>query len=296
MTSSIEKAIQRLEGKGKGNGEGKDPLDEAQKTHTESMDRSEQELLDRESKRQYHVDLNELEKMGFLVPGSEQQMEMADEYRVIKRPLLANAFGKGVVPVDNGNLVMVVSALPEEGKTFTTINLGMSMAMEMDTTVLIMDGDLINPALSGIFGLEDKPGLVDLLLDQEMDIGDVIYSTDIPKLKILPAGRSYQHSTELMGGEEMSRVANELSGNYNDRMILIDAPPLLVTSQASVLAQHAGQILMVVEEGNTPQQAVKEAISQLKEDKVIGMVLNKSMQSSFGVYGGYYGGGYATKK
>ncbi|MCK4951094.1 MAG: XrtA-associated tyrosine autokinase [Gammaproteobacteria bacterium] len=290
MTSSIEKAIQRSESKTN------EKSGVSQKMHAGSTDGAESELLGNENNRQCHVDLNELEKMGFLVPDSEQQMEMADEYRIIKRPLLANAFGKGVVPVDNGNLIMVVSALPGEGKTFTAINLGMSMAMEMDTTVLVMDGDLINPALSRVFGLEGKPGLVDLLLDQNLDIGDVIYSTDIPKLKILPAGHSYHHSTELLGGEEMSRVANELSGRYNDRIILVDAPPLLVTSQANVLAQHAGQILMVVEECKTPQQAVKEAISQLSEDKVIGMVLNKSVQSSFGVYGGYYGGGYAGKK
>lgn len=272
MTSSIEKAIQRSENKGK--------LDKRQKMHAGSMDDSAPALLETEGKSQCHVDLRELEKMGFLVPDSEHQIEMADEYRVIKRPLLVNAFGKGVVPVDNGNLIMIVSALPGEGKTFTTINLGMSMAMEMDTTVLVMDGDLINPALSRIFGLVDKPGLVDLLLDKEMDIGDVIYTTDIPKLKILPAGRSYQHSTELLSGEEMSRVVSELSVRYDDRIILVDAPPLLVTSQANVLAQHAGQILMVVEESSTPQQAVKEAVLQLKEDKVIGMVLNKSTQSS----------------
>ena len=290
MTSSIEKAIQRSENKGKAK------LDEPQKMHAGSVGSSESALLDSESKSQCHVDLKELEEMGFLVPDSGHQMEMADEYRIIKRPLLANAFGKGVVPVDNGNLVMIVSALPGEGKTFTTINLGMSMAMEMDTTVLVMDGDLINPALSRVFGLADKPGLVDLLLDKEMDIGDVIYNTDIPKLKILPAGHSYHHSTELLGGEEMSRVVSELSARYDDRIILVDAPPLLVTSQANALARHAGQILMVVEEASTPQQAVKEAVSQLKEDKVIGMVLNKSTQSSFGVYGGYYGGGYATKK
>ena len=290
MTSSIEKAIQRSEGKDN------DKLNVSRETHAGSIPDLGSVLLDSENNRQCHVDLGALEKMGFLISDSERQMEMADEYRVIKRPLLANAFGKGVVPVDNGNLVMVVSALPGEGKTFTTINLGMSMAVEMDTTVLIMDGDLINPALSRVFGLAGKPGLVDLLLDQEMDVGDVIYSTDIPKLKILPAGRSYQHSTELLGGEEMSRVVSELSARYDDRIILVDAPPLLVTSQANVLAQHAGQILMVVEEGKTPQQAVKEAVSQLKEDKVIGMVLNKSTQSSFGVYGGYYGGGYATKK
>lgn len=290
MTSSIEKAIQRSESTANDKTRGQ------KKIHEESHNNSEAVSLDNGEKETCHVDLNKFEKMGFLVPGSEQQLEMADEYRVIKRPLLANAFGKGAVPIDNGNVVMVVSALPSEGKTFTTINLGMSMAMEMDTTVLIIDGDLTKSSLSRSFGLEGKPGLVDLLLNQEIDLGDVIYSTDIPKLKILPAGHSYHHSTELLGGEEMSRVANELSGYYNDRIILIDAPPLLVTNQANMLVQYAGQILMIVEECKTPQQAVKEAISQLNEDKVIGMVLNKSTQSSFGVYGGYYGGGYAEKK
>lgn len=229
-----------------------------------------------------------LERQGLLIPEADRNL-LAEEYRLIKRPLLMNAFGKVSAGIERGNLVMISSALPGEGKTFTSFNLAMSMALELNSTVLLVDSDVIKPSLTRLLGLENQPGLTDVLLNSKMDLSDVIFPTDLPRLKVMPAGCNHVHSTELLASDQMGRLAQDLSERYPDRIVVFDAPPLLVTSEASVLAHQAGQILLVVEAAKTPQRVVKEAISRLNADKVIGMVLNKSRRSFRGGYGGYYG-------
>jgi exopolysaccharide/PEP-CTERM locus tyrosine autokinase len=184
---------------------------------------------------------------------------------------------------------MVVSALPAEGKTFTSFNLAMSVAMEKDTTVLLVDSDIIKPSLTKMLGLNNAPGLTDVLLDQQLSLSVVIIKSIMPKLNLIPAGRSHSHSTELLASSEMERVALELSQRYTDRIIIFDAPPILVTTEAPVIARLAGQVLVVVEAGKTEQSLVQEAVNQLDNTKVIGMVLNKSRDNAGG---GYYGAGY----
>ncbi len=241
-----------------------------------------------ETKRKHQLDLERMEREGFLTPGMGQT-PLAEEYRAIKRPLLMNAFGKGTTLVKRGNLVMITSGLPGEGKTFTSVNLAMSISMELDATVLLVDADISKSAATKTLGLMDSPGLIDVLLDEQTTIGDVIQSTNVPKFSVIPAGRSHSYTTELLASDQMRCTVDELAGRYSDRIIVFDAPPLLVTSQASVLAHHVGQILFVVEAGKTPRHAVKAAVSQLGDDRVIGMVLNKRRRSSDGYYGGYYG-------
>jgi len=228
------------------------------------------------------------------ITSEDEFSNLAEQYRAIKRPLLMNATGKGAAPVENGNIIMVVSALPGEGKTFTSLNLALSMAMERDTTVLLIDGDVSNPSLSRMVGLADKSGLTDVLLESA-DLADVIFDSNISGLKVLPAGRIHPNSTELLASEKMVTLTNELAKRYSNRIILFDSPPLLITSQAAVLAHQVGQIVVVVDAGETPQQTVIDAIELLDKNKVIGTVLNKQ-RWKFGQrnYGYYYG--YGSKK
>jgi len=247
-----------------------------------------------------HIDLERLERQGFVTPMTDRRASVK-ELQLLKRPLLKNAFGQGAAVVENGNLVMMTSALPGEGKTFLALNLAMRSALERDLTVLLIDSDVLKPALSNLLGLETESGLTDLLLDTNLQVSDVIKSTNIDKLRVIPAGRRYVHSAELLASEEMHRLAGELSERYPNRIVLFDAPPQLATAEAGVLAQWVGQILVVVEEGRTPQRAVKDAISHLDNQKVIGMVLNKSRGAyAHGHYGygyGYgYGDGYGEQK
>lgn len=230
-----------------------------------------------------------LEKNGMLTPGLKDSRQ-AEEYRLIKRPLLSNASGKNASLVDNGNVIMVTSALPGEGKTYTTTNLAMSIAAERDRSVLVIDCDVVKHSLSSMFGLENRKGLIDVLLEPTISIDNVIVTTDIPSLKVIPAGSVNDFSTELLASDQMGQIMDEMAGRYADRVLIFDSPPLLMTSQSTVLTAHAGQILVVVEEGVTPQKAVIEAISKLDGNKIIGTVLNKrSRMNRSEQYGGYYG-------
>ena len=240
--------------------------------------------------RHINIDFAILRARGLLTSDDERS-SLAEEYRMIKRPLLANAFGAN--PVKSGNLVMVTSSLPGEGKTFTTINLAISIAMELDRTVLLVDADVAKPRMPEYLGFQAEHGLLDILRQGTRDLSNVILRTNIENLSILPAGRTYARATELLASEAMDRLIAELANRYPDRLVIFDSPPLLATSEASVLASHMGQIVMVAEADKTPKNALREALSRLEGAcDVIGMVLNKSASHNAGGYGYYGYGGY----
>lgn len=231
-----------------------------------------------------------LKQMGMISVDGERS-QIAEEYRLIKRPLLMNAFGQGAVPVKNGNMIMVTSSLPGEGKTFCSINLAMSIAMELDRTVLLVDADVAKPSVLRYLGVKADQGLLDVLRDEKLSISDVLIKTNVENLSILPAGRTYKHATELLASESMTNLIQEIASRYPDRIVIFDSPPLLATSEASVLASHMGQIVMVVEAEKTPQEAVKEAVARIEGAcDVIGTVLNKANPiPGTDYYYGYYG-------
>ena len=126
-------------------------------------------------------DISRLEAAGLVMKDGEKN-PIAEEYRQIKRPLLINAFSQGASAIQNANLIMITSALPGEGKTFTAINLAMSIALERDRTVLLVDADVAKPGVSEYIGKTEWPGLVDYLLSDTMQLSDVLVKTDVPKL------------------------------------------------------------------------------------------------------------------
>jgi exopolysaccharide/PEP-CTERM locus tyrosine autokinase len=164
----------------------------------------------------------------------------------------------------------------------------MSIAMEMDRTVLLVDADVAKPDVANRLGIESEKGLIDVLLDEKMTLTDVLLRTDIPKLTLLPSGGKHVHSTELLASERMRQITLELSSRYPDRIVIFDSPPLLLTSESRVLAGLMGQVVLVVEEGVTSQHAVKEAMSLLESNEIVGIVMNKGRRGSSGDrYGGY---------
>ena len=236
-----------------------------------------------------NLDFKYFEENGIITPETMDSIK-AEEFRALKRPLLRNAFGKKAIAVENGNMIMVTSSLPEEGKTFTALSLAMSIALEKDTTVLLVDADVINPSLSRFLNIQENIGLTDYLQEPDIELGNVIINTDLENLRVLPAGSQYTESTELLASERMERLIQELSERYHDRVVLFDSPPLLLTSQAIVLSHLMGQIVVVVEAEKTPKTVVKEAVELLDADQAIGLVLNKTKKfSRNSYYGTYYG-------
>jgi protein-tyrosine kinase len=228
-----------------------------------------------------------------LAPATGMDQRIAEELRVVKRPLLLNAEGNPA-PIENGNLVMIGSALPGSGKTFLSLNLALSMASELDWTVLLVDADVSRATLSRGLGLAEAPGLVDLLEHEHGDVTDYVYKTSHPALHFLPAGPPRPQIRELLGSQRMRTLVADLVGRHQRQIVLLDSPPLLLTSEARVLASYAGQIVLVVEAGVTPRRSVLDAIEILDPSKAINLVLNKGRQmfgigdydyAGYGVYG-----------
>ncbi len=240
------------------------------------------------------LDLKRLQAVGIVDADTGKTNQIAEEFRHIKRPLLMHALGQGASQVHNANLIMVTSSLANEGKTFTSINLAMSMAMEMDKTVLLVDADVAKPQIANRFGLKDRKGLTDVLLNPDIDLRDVLIHTDFHNLVILPSGRRHPHSTELLASQSMHRLTEELSTRYADRIVIFDSPPMLLTSEARVLATLMGQVVLIIEESVTPQPVVKEALSMLKNNEIVGLVLNKSQRKQGSDYYGYGYYGYGA--
>ena len=242
--------------------------------------------------RRVDIDINRLRVRGFVTPDAPKS-QIADEFRVIKRPIIRNARAG---PANRGrpaNLVMVTSALPAEGKTFTALNLAISVAMEFDNTVLLVDGDVAHPALPELLGIPPSPGLLDLLTQGRIDVADALVTTNIEKLTVLPAGSRHRRATELLASEQMAGLLRELASRYPDRIIIFDSPPLLATTEARVLATHMGQVIVVVAANSTSQRAVDQALSTIESCEIVLMMMNKVTTSEVGSYYGLYGDGEA---
>lgn len=243
--------------------------------------------------RGVHIDLARLASLGMVTPDVPRS-PIAEEYRLIKRPLLRNATATGPAAIRNGSLIMVTSALPGEGKSFTAINLAVSMAMELDYTVLLVDADVSRPSILNRLGLPPERGLMDVLGGEVSDLGDVLLRTNIEKLSILPAGMPHARATEMLASEAMNRLLEQIANRYPDRIIVFDSPPLLVTTEARVLATHMGQVVIVVEAARTTHGTVKQALATIESCPVKLMVLNKSRDNAAGSYYGY-GYGYGAE-
>jgi len=243
--------------------------------------------------RRVDLDLDAVSAAGIISPHAPRS-QIADEYRVIKRPLIANAMGKGAAPIVNGNLIMVTSALPGEGKSFTAINLAMSIAMELDNTVMLVDADVARPSVLNMLGLPPAKGLLDVLVEQSVDLSQVLLKTNVEKLTLLPSGTPHPRATELLASDAMVNLLDDMANRYSDRIIIFDSPPLLLTTESRVLATHMGQVVMVVQAERTLQADVMQALATIEACPVRLMVLNKSRGSSAEGYGYGYGYGYGA--
>ena len=226
--------------------------------------------------------------IGYLTPETPRA-QIAQEFRVIKRPLLANVNGKSAPPTKRANLIMITSSLPGEGKTFVSVNLAISLAMELDRTVLLVDADVSRPSVLKRLGLPPSAGLLDILTDPLIQVSDVLMRTNIDKLTILPSGKANGRATELLASDAMDRLLNELATRYSDRIVVFDAPPLLPSTEARVLAKHMGQVVVVVEADQTPQKSLNQALATIESCPVVLPLLNKISRSEVGTYYGYYG-------
>jgi protein-tyrosine kinase len=235
------------------------------------------DTVQRHSTKMVELDLARMQAIG-LVTAAGGRTPLVEDFRIIKRPLIKRAFGPREPGDKPGNLIMVTSSLPGEGKTFCSINLAMSIAMELDHTVLLIDADVARPSVLRTLGLPAHRGLMDLLLDDKLDMADVMLRTNVNTLTILPAGTNNPRATELLASQAMSSFVYEIANRYPDRIVIFDSPPLLLTSEAHVLASHMGQIALVVEAEGTTQHAVRESVRQLEGCSNVNLIYNKTRE------------------
>lgn len=248
--------------------------------------------------RQVELDLDALTVAGFVSPNAPRS-QIADQYRVIKRPLIANAMGKGATPVANGNLIMVTSAVAGEGKSFNALNLALSIATELNNTVMLVDADVARPSILRMLGLPASRGLLDLLVDSKTDLSQVLLRTNIDKLTLLPSGTPHPRATELLASDAMNTLIGDIARRYSDRIVIFDSPPLLLTTESRVLATHMGQIVVVVHAEKTLRNDVQHALATIESCPVKMMVLNQAKVGAgegygYGGYGQGYGYGYGS--
>ena len=295
--NTIEKALLKKQSDSQVNSE---HLAEPQKSS--SIERADQQQLTQskpaestqENDSQFvQIDLDKLNAKGF-VSNSTNRRLINEEYRAIKRKVLDNAFGALSKSLNNSNIIMVTSSRPSEGKTFTAINLALSIALEKDKTVLLVDADVLRPNVMRTLELPNDQGLMEYLLGEKSDISEILCRTNIPNLRIIPAGQSHHLSTELLASEKMYQAVEEFASRYPDRVVIVDTPPLLGINETAILANLAGQAIVVTEEYKSKMSDIQKAVSQLNPDMAIGFVVNKAQSSDNdgAGYGYYYAGAH----
>jgi protein-tyrosine kinase len=239
------------------------------------------------SDRIVHLDFARLAAAGFLTP-NQATTRQSEEYQQIKRRLLNNMANGVQAESRTPNLILITSSVPSEGKTFTSVNLAISIAMEVDHTVLLIDTDIMKRDTSRVLGVSDRKGLFDLLANPELRLEDLLVRTSMKNLVLLPVGTPRDGSTELLASMRMRELTREIATRYHDRVVLFDSPPVLATTTAAALAPLVGQLVLVAEAGSTKQETIRETLQRLDRTTITGVILNKAKQVAVPSYD-YYG-------
>lgn len=223
-----------------------------------------------------------------IVPNEERSM-IKEQYRYIKRSIIDKTFNPdNSVRGKYGNLVMVTSATPGEGKTFTALNLALSIALEQDRKILLVDADVVQPSISNMFNIKSALGITDYLVDNNLEFDRILHKTNIANMTLVLAGNPHYLTNELLASDNMKRLTSELATRYPDRIVLFDTPPLCHTTEASIMASLVGQVIVVVEEGETTDRRLKEALRLVSQHDDVSLLMNKCDSTREGSYYGYY--------
>jgi len=241
------------------------------------------------------IDVIRLRESGRLSPAQFAE-QTEEEFRRVKWPLLNGILGNGAAaPAAANNVVLVTSATPGEGKTYCALNLAMNVARDKELTVILVDGDTANPALSEALGVRGEPGLTELLGRGGVGVTEVTYPTSIEGLMFVPAGGRRENTPELLSGQGMPAIIDSLARLAGHGVVIVDSPPLLATNDAQVMSRYVGQVLMVVRADYTEQREVVDALALLDKGKPVSTILNRVEPSIVSRYYGHYYYGYGRE-
>jgi exopolysaccharide/PEP-CTERM locus tyrosine autokinase len=218
-----------------------------------------------------------------LVSLLEPQSYESEQFKILRTNILYPLSGKPP------RSILITSALPEEGKSFVASNLAISIALNINQHVLLMDCDLRKPELHRRFGFSEGPGLSDYL-NEGVPLNEMLLKTEVNKLTILPGGPPPENPSELMSSERMEALLIEVMDRYSDRLIVIDSPPPGMAAETGVLSRQVDGIILVIKQGKTPQNQLGDLIETVGKEKIIGTVINHMDRVSSRYYGyGKYG-------
>src|SRR6516164_11470243 len=246
--------------------------------------------VDGPSGPQLFLDRGRLAGYGITLPSSGRSRTI-EEFRLVKRNLMTQlSQGDSIADQRSSQLIMVTSARPNEGKTFTSLNLALAFASERDVKALLVDVDTHHSTLQTILGISTEQGIVDVLAGN-CELSDVLIQTNILNFMVLPSGRGGPHVPELFSSNKMAILMAEMTRRFADRYIIIDTPPCMASSDAAALAPLVGQIVCIVEAHHTQQVEIEASLRMLSACPRISLLLNKSDTMAgehFGSYEYYY--------
>jgi protein-tyrosine kinase len=217
--------------------------------------------------RTVQVDLNTLIRNRLLV--GSPNTTVVQSYKLLRTHVLQQTFA------EHRNALMMTGALPDEGKTLTTINLALSIAQEFDRTVLLVDADLHGPSIHRFFGLPTEKGLVDYLEGRNSIPELLVHPQGLERLVILPAGKpTYERASELIRSRRMADLVSDLKHYYPDRYVFFDLPPLLSFADSLAFAPLVDGILLVVRARKTGREDLARCLEMLSPFRIIGYVFN----------------------
>ena len=264
------------------------PVEPAETSHNAASAQVHGELAAPSVRKKLSFDLHALREAGALPP-VDAERRLAAEFGRIKRPLVERAASESEASGGNSRTVLITSAVPGEGKTFTSLNLAISLARERDYHALLIDADVVKPQLSHLLSVRHEQGFLDSLRNPAVDVEELIFQTDFPGLLVLPVGGQSEQDSELLASRRMVELMAKLVAADERRLIILDSPPLLLTNEARQLTNAVGQVVVVVRAGVTPQQVVFEALGVLGAGRMASIVLNQVLPSQG--HGRYYGHG-----
>jgi len=236
------------------------------------------------------VDMTSLFRAG-MIDWNRVRSRVSEEFRLVQRQIVRTAFTAAGAEPGLSNLLMIASSIPGEGKSFTSLNLAACIARQRDHHVLLIDIDSKRDSFCMALGLGDAPGLLDIAANAELDASQVMAKTAIENLTVLPIGIERDLGPELFASKQMTKLIQAIGRRYADRLIVLDAPPTLSTSDPAALAPIVGQVLFVVEAERTQRDEVVSSLDLLQACPTITLLLNKvqvQTRYTFGAYSTYY--------
>ena len=233
------------------------------------------------------IDMAALQNAG-MIDWTHTRNRITEEFRIIRSQVLRASFAPQSPEHGLHNLVMLTSARPGEGKSFTSLNMAASIAQQNDYKVLLVDADSKPRSIGQLLGLANMPGLMDIAADHSLDPDRLIVPTAIDTLTVLPIGHHDHRSAELFTNRRTANIIQELGRRYADRIVIIDAPPALSSSDPATLAPIVGQIVVVVEADKTQREEVESTLDLIQACPSISLLLNKIQLSTKHAFGAYY--------